>query len=607
MEAQRLRRSEPATGELFTHPPEHMVLQAQAQKLTGTMEFGEAEAMDAGRPAASVVFQRGLVHKTKAAHPLYLGGILYERGFIDAQTLNETLLEVARTKRPHGSILLARGAIAHADLQEALSDQMERRIAMLVALPSSLAWRFYADVDTLSGFGGDDWPTVDPAGALWRGIRENGNEAQVARAVARLANHPVRLHESFDPARYRFDREETALVARLRQAVRANELGGESPRIRRLAERMLYCFLLAKQLDVRDGNARPNSVQPPRTSGTMPSQAPSASVPPASAVRPSAAGRPSEAAASTPSSVGAFRVRMPTETVSGKYKSVTVSGTHERAQVAPTLAVDVQREAIRKRAKNIENESYFRALGLSRDATTTDVQTAYYRLCKIWHPDRLAPELESVREESGKVFAYITRAYQTLTNAEERAVYLLELSEDGTHARALAPPSTDPAADFRAAEQALAQGFRERAEPLARRAHEARPKDGDYAALLTWIEATDPDDQSDRRTLAFIARLNEIIETCSPSTRAYWYRGLLHKKLNQVRSALRDFRDVLVLDPRHCDAEREIRLFEMRYRNGTLPVRTASGEIKAVGAGGKSVPPRHDSIGNMIASWLKKD
>jgi hypothetical protein len=584
---------EPTTGELATHPPEHLIMRAHAQRFTGTLELGTRAALDADRPEASVAFATGMVRKIKAVQPLYLGSVLYERGLIDTQTLNDSLGEVARSKRPHGAVLLARRAITRADLDEALRDQMERRLALLVSLPSELSWRFYLEADGLSGYGGEDWPSVAPCIGVWRGIRDHASDAQVARATARLADHPVRVREPFNAAQYGFSGDELSLIASLREPVRASELGAEAPRRRRLAERMLYCLVIGRELDVLDSEGRTAPLRPatPAVSAARGGRAPFAQ----------------------PAPGGSFSLRLPAVGVSGEYRSAAQSRSREEVTpVSLTVPAAVQREAIRRRARGIESEGYFRALGLARDATSVDVQAAYHRLAKIWHPDRLPAELRVVRGESATVFAYLTKAYQTLTNAEERAAYVRGLANEESGG-SNGPTSgvmraADPSVEFRAAEQALARGQRDRAELLARRAHEARPDDGDYAAFLVWVEALRPENHDEHSTARLIAALDDVIETHTASTRAYFYRGLLHKRANHVRLALRDFRDVLVLEPKHADAEREIRLYEMRLRNGTLTagVRPASGETNAAARAGNGAPPRHDSVGKLIASWLKK-
>lgn len=51
--------------------------------------------------------------------------------------------------------------------------------------------------------------------------------------------------------------------------------------------------------------------------------------------------------------------------------------------------------------------------------------------------------------------------------------------------------------------------------------------------------------------------------------RALYLRGCIAKKLGKLAAAFRDFARVVHLNPRHVDATREVRLFEMRARKGS--------------------------------------
>jgi Tfp pilus assembly protein PilF len=50
------------------------------------------------------------------------------------------------------------------------------------------------------------------------------------------------------------------------------------------------------------------------------------------------------------------------------------------------------------------------------------------------------------------------------------------------------------------------------------------------------------------------------------SEQAVYHRGLVHKRLGNVPAAFRDFARAVQLNPKHADAEREVRIFAMRAR-----------------------------------------
>lgn len=67
---------------------------------------------------------------------------------------------------------------------------------------------------------------------------------------------------------------------------------------------------------------------------------------------------------------------------------------------------------------------YYDILGLTRHATTADIKAAYYQLAKKYHPDRHHQrDTADLRPKLERLFALITQAYDTLSQAAERAAY----------------------------------------------------------------------------------------------------------------------------------------------------------------------------------------
>jgi hypothetical protein len=122
----------------------------------------------------------------------------------------------------------------------------------------------------------------------------------------------------------------------------------------------------------------------------------------------------------------------------------------------------------------------------------------------------------------------------------------------------------------------LTRGELESAELVAEGLASADADDVDARAVLAWVRARGGEAQADllRASIAELDRAISADRTCS---RAYFYRGSLHKRLGNAQLAHRDFVRAAHLDPRNVDAEREVRLFELRARKG-------SGEHATLGA-----------------------
>lgn len=88
------------------------------------------------------------------------------------------------------------------------------------------------------------------------------------------------------------------------------------------------------------------------------------------------------------------------------------------------------------------NADHYEVLGITRSASSADIKRAYYSLAKKYHPDRYHAESDAeVRENLEAVFAFVTRAYDTLSDARHRADYDREI---GANPTASAPPPPPP-------------------------------------------------------------------------------------------------------------------------------------------------------------------
>jgi tetratricopeptide (TPR) repeat protein len=262
-----------------------------------------------------------------------------------------------------------------------------------------------------------------------------------------------------------------------------------------------------------------------------------------------------------------------------------------------------QRTKILKRSEEITKLDYFQMLGVGREATTEEVQKAYFVLARAWHPDRLPAPLLDVKDHCTKVFAHISEAHQTLTDEERRRHYMTLVKDGGATPddQQIIMNVLEAATNFQKAEVCLRRNDLAQAEQLVRAAHTADPKQADYLALLAWLEAMKPDAQSNQATQAKIAMLDEAVKLNGRCERAYFYRGMLFKRLGNEKSAYKDFKESAELNPRNVDAVREVRLYAMRKDKAgkSVPPGPASG------APGRSKKPEPAS-GGIFGKLFKK-
>ncbi len=77
----------------------------------------------------------------------------------------------------------------------------------------------------------------------------------------------------------------------------------------------------------------------------------------------------------------------------------------------------------------IEDERYYTLFSIASTATQDDIQTAYYKISRQWHPDRFfRRDLGEYEDTITEVFMGITAAFRVLSNPADRLTY------DRTHA-----------------------------------------------------------------------------------------------------------------------------------------------------------------------------
>jgi curved DNA-binding protein CbpA len=238
------------------------------------------------------------------------------------------------------------------------------------------------------------------------------------------------------------------------------------------------------------------------------------------------------------------------------------------AQVAPVFSpADLGAVGIAHRAATIENEDPFTALGIPDGASVEAARAAYFRLSKLWHSDRLPADLAPFRMEVEKVYEHMTRAHRTLTDPDARRDYLATGAAGGP--RGSAPAAARPRAEMlREIDHALTKREFHAAEAASRQLASADPDDSEAQALVAWA-STLAGEASEDTLRAALPMLDRAVNRDRQCERAHYYRGMVHKRLGGNAAAFRDFTRVVNLNPKHVDAQREIRIFEMRARKGS--------------------------------------
>lgn len=512
-----------AEGTFAANPFDHLLVYTRNRRLTGELEVRAAD----GR-IASIALWRGRITRVDLVPPnFYFGALVYELGWIDAATLDASLLEVAQQKKLHGEVLIARGAITPAQRDEALAEQACRKAHHVFSFSNAATFAFFESAPGVA----EPPVMVDPLAAVWRGIREFPPTAAIQAVLAKYEGAALRMVNESPLAKVDLSPDERDVCeAFASRPTTLAELRAKAKLPGAQLERLLYLLLIGKCIEPTPVVPVATPAAPKiRESGEIARRPPSFRIPSAGSL-PAMKGNPP----SSPSLPAVTGTSFPSPAELG------VAGIAARLEAA-------------------KKESYFVLLGLPEGASPEAVRAAYFRISKVWHPDRLPPGLEPARANVASLFTILTNAHRTLADAETRRSYLASRLGTGAKAR----PKAEALRDIDAA---LARRDFETAALEARTMHQADPEDAEALALLTWSEIRAGETHEEAAIRTAILALDRAVNSDRYCERAHFYRGLLWKRLGNSQLAIRDFARVLVLNPRHVEATREVRIHEMREK-----------------------------------------
>lgn len=636
-----------AQGTFAKTPFAHLLIYALERRLSGTFEFNAPSG--AAESLATLLVSQGRPAKVRTTAEVYgLGEVMLGLGMINEEALQTSQARMTESARLQGQILQELGVVDEAGIEAGVRAQLERKLDHLFTLPPDTLFAYFDGVDHLEHFGGA--PILfDPFPALWRGIRQLPAWNHVEATMKRVGTAAVRLAASAQIERFQFTPIEARAVEMLRQPLRAVDIAQTKIVGPSVAQLLVYLLVITKQVDLVDSAqtrmssgsmpgaqafarvqlqtrsaARPALVieEAPvtRNSADLRLASPYPEALPAStntvtceplAENPSIPVAPSaptiEDVVAAPISTNPLDIQemisstirsslpppMPGEVASDdSIGTAPLSVSSLQPDPPPSPEHEALRHTIVARAAEISSLNYFQMLSLEEDATAADVQAAFIALAKVWHPDRLPSALADLRDECSKVFTHLTQAQATLCDAERRQEYMLLLKEGGATPddQAKIQEILEAATLFQKAEIVLKRNDNAQAYELAKRAHELDPEQAEYLAMVAWLESQRLEFMGRDQTLEKIAVLDQCIALNPNSERAYFWRGMLHKRIEDHTKALRDFKKAGDLNPRNLDALREVRLHNIR----TAPTKAPA------------TPTKPETIGGMFGKLFKK-
>lgn len=399
-------------------------------------------------------------------------------------------------------------------------------------------------------------------------LRGGGREDVVANVLHEFETIRVRIVTGFDAAPFRLVPKELAFLDLVRAEPDFLPALIERSGDEKVARRVLYLLAITKNLERMRAPSAVTSwegppLQPLRGDPSMKFAVSALGAPPTEATAPA----PAPSAARSPgSSASAPRPE--------RRKPRGFDAPDPPPPPPPELSAEHLSKwvALTDRIVASDTQTYFDLLGIADTSVGEAARAAYFDAVKKVHPDRLPAELAPLRPYVEKLFQQITEAKETLENEEQRVKYV-RIARDG---------GGTPAADRKMMAVLAAAHELEKANVLANLgkwddvlnalddAKALDPSQTDIYALEAWayfhLLGTNP-----AATVEGILMLTERVLANSKDgyhERALFTRGLALKKQNKNEQAVALFKRIAEHNPRNLDAAREVRLFEMRQRDG---------------------------------------
>ncbi|MDC3955732.1 DnaJ domain-containing protein [Polyangium jinanense] len=465
---------------------------------------------------------------------------------------------------------------------------LERAMIKLCEVEAETRYAFYAGQDLLAERG-TEVPRVEPLAVIMAGARAFVGAPQAEATLRRVDDVPMGIANGATPERFRLTPEERALVERLRkQRTTLADLVKTSGVPPRIVRGVVYGMTITRHLDFGGSTRPPVGLERAAAARTAMTSDPYGWRPTSGTTGPQyvdqTGTRPRDEVIRAADPTGPLQTvkregtgplqaikREGTGPLQAVKRASDLTGPMPPDKPAPPNN-EKRRAEIEAKLASVPNEDHFQMLGVPRDATSSDVRNAYFKLALVYHPDKLPKDLHDLKPRVARLFASINGAYAALKDDAGRAQYLASLSGAVLDEQAQIERAVNAALEFEKAEVFLRKNDLTSCEASVRRAVSADPEQPAYIALLAWVVASrrplPPVPEEGKTNNVYddcITQLDGVLKAEPDYEKALLYRGRLLKLAGRVHQAYRDFKRVTVVNPKNIEAAREVRLYEMRH------------------------------------------
>lgn len=212
--------------------------------------------------------------------------------------------------------------------------------------------------------------------------------------------------------------------------------------------------------------------------------------------------------------------------------------------------------------ENLKNKNFYEILGLSNNARASEIHRSYHELAKNFHPDKLHPQAPSeLRDLTQKLFSLMTEAHQTLINDTRRKEYhkVLELG--------LAEEVLKAESYFEEGMRHLRNGKNREARKTFEVTSLLKGARSDIVVYYLWALIKEKRRSADQQQLALkVDRyLNKVAHEDRHSPHYFFVKGMHYELTGQIQKAYQFLKHSASLDPNFLDPKREMAYIKQHY------------------------------------------
>lgn len=228
----------------------------------------------------------------------------------------------------------------------------------------------------------------------------------------------------------------------------------------------------------------------------------------------------------------------------------------------PSAPVDFSAEVKTLQAllPQMQSQNYFEVLGVPKEADAAAVKVAYLKAARTYHPDTVpAGAPAALMKLKADIFALVGEAQRTLSDVALRQQYLVNLEAGGKGTQVDVEALLKGEELFRKGRlfiqsRKYVEAVRFFEEAVANNADE-----GEFYAWRGWARFLAAEDKKKVQPEA-LRDLNLCLAKNPNVAAAFYFLGFIAKSNGDRSAALSNFKKCVAIDPKHIDAQREIRL-----------------------------------------------